>query len=264
MCCYLPWLPHVRPRTGLTSIRNSKEANLFLAHLRTAKLMRKIIIAIDGFSACGKSTTAREVAMILGYLYIDSGAMYRAVTVYFLEHHVALTNPKEVVRALNQIQVSFKINPKGNTETYLNGLNVERKIRKMAVSEKVSEVSAIKEVRQAMVDLQRKLGKAKGIVMDGRDIGTVVFPEAELKLFLNADLLVRAFRRQKELLERDELVDLDGVIANLKQRDEYDSKRKVSPLAKAADAIEIDTTHITIEEQVDEVVRLATTRMVNF
>lgn len=223
--------------------------------------MRKIIVAIDGYSACGKSTTAKEVAQILGYYYVDSGAMYRAVTVYFLEHHVAITNPKEVVRALADIQVGFKINYQGITETYLNGLNVERKIRKMKVSEYVSQVSAIKEVRHAMVEVQRKIGKRRGIVMDGRDIGTVVFPDAELKLFLTADLLVRGFRRQKELLERDELVDMDSVIGNLRQRDEFDSKRKESPLVRASDAIEIDTTHITIDEQVDEAVRLATSRM---
>ncbi len=223
--------------------------------------MRKIIIAIDGYSACGKSTTAKEVAKILGYFYVDSGAMYRAVTVYFLEHHIAITNPREVARALSDIRVSFKINPQGMTETYLNGLNVERKIRKMEVAEKVSQVSAIKEVRTAMVEEQRRLGKKKGIVMDGRDIGSVVFPEAELKLFLTADLLVRAFRRQKELLEHDELVDLDDVIENLSQRDQRDSTRKVSPLVKAKDAIVIDTTHITIDEQVDEVIRLALGRM---
>lgn len=223
--------------------------------------MRKIIIAIDGNSACGKSTTARQVAQILGYYYVDSGAMYRAVTVYFLEHHISITNPKEIVNALSLIKVSFKINSQGMTETYLNGLNVERKIRKMQISEWVSQVSAIREVRMAMVEAQRKMGKHKGIVMDGRDIGTVVFPQAELKIFLTADLLVRAFRRQKELLERDELVDLDNVISNLKQRDEHDSSRKESPLVQAKDAIVIDTTNITIDEQVDEVIRLATDRM---
>lgn len=226
--------------------------------------MRKIIVAIDGHSACGKSTTAKEVAKILGYLYVDSGAMYRAVTVYFLEHHIAITNPREVARALSDIKVSCKINPQGMTETYLNGLNAESKIRKMEVAEQVSQISAIKEVRTAMVEEQRRLGKKKGIVMDGRDIGTVVFPEAELKLFLTADLLVRAFRRQKELLERDELVDLDDVIDNLKYRDQHDTARKVSPLVKAKDAIIIDTTHITIDEQVDEVIRLATGKMVPF
>ena len=224
--------------------------------------MRKIIIAIDGYSACGKSTTAKEVAKIIGYRYIDSGAMYRAVTIYFLDQHIALTNPKEIVNALQKIRITFQINGNGVTETFLNGLNVEKKIRKMRISENVSQVSAIKEVRTAMVQQQRKLGKDKGLVMDGRDIGTVVFPEAELKLFLTADILVRAFRRQRELLEKEDLVDLDTIIANLQKRDEIDSQRKESPLVQARDAIVIDTTHITIDEQVDEVVRLALGRIV--
>ena len=219
--------------------------------------MRRIIIAIDGYSACGKSTTAKAVAKIIGYRYIDSGAMYRAVTLYFLDQRVALTNQKEIVKALQEIRITFQISGDGITETFLNGLNVERKIRKMKISENVSQVSAIKEVRMAMVEQQRKLGKDKKIVMDGRDIGTVVFPDAELKLFLTADILVRAFRRQRELLEKDDLVDLDTIIANLQRRDEIDSHRKESPLVQAKDAIVIDTTHITIDEQVDEVVRLA-------
>jgi cytidylate kinase len=219
--------------------------------------LSKIIIAIDGYSACGKSTTAKEVARILGYKYIDSGAMYRAVTLYFLEHHVSLTNPKEIAKALQQISVSFKVNSKGITETYLNSLSVEKDIRRMKVSENVSQVSAIKEVRVAMVEQQRRLGKEKGIVMDGRDIGTVVFPKAELKFFMTADILVRAFRRQKELLLLDRLVDLDEVIENIQKRDQIDTTRKESPLVKAPDAIVIDTTHITIDEQVDEVIRLA-------
>lgn len=219
--------------------------------------LSKIIIAIDGYSACGKSTTAKEVARILGYKYIDSGAMYRAVTLYFLEHHVSLTNPKEIAKALQQISISFKVNTKGITETYLNSLSVEKNIRRMKVSENVSQVSAIREVRVAMVDQQRRLGKEKGIVMDGRDIGTVVFPKAELKFFMTADILVRAFRRQKELLSLDRLVDLDEVIENIQKRDQIDTTRKESPLVKAPDAIVIDTTHITIDEQVDEVIRLA-------
>ena len=223
--------------------------------------MRKIIIAIDGYSACGKSTTAKEVAKILGYRYIDSGAMYRAVTLYFLDHHVALTNPKEVAKALQEIKISFQVNAHGVTETFLNGLIVEKKIRKMRIAENVSQVSAIKEVRRAMVELQRKMGKEKGIVMDGRDIGSVVFPNAELKLFLTADLLVRAIRRQKELLEKEDLVDLDTVIANLKKRDEIDSTRTESPLIMASDATLIDTTHITVDEEVDEVIRFALGRM---
>jgi cytidylate kinase len=219
--------------------------------------LSKIIIAIDGYSACGKSTTAKEVARILGYKYIDSGAMYRAVTLYFLEHHVSLTNPKEIAKALQQISISFKVNAKGITETYLNSLSVEKNIRRMKVSENVSQVSAIKEVRVAMVEQQRRLGREKGIVMDGRDIGTVVFPKAELKFFMTAEILVRAFRRQKELLSLDRLVDLDDVIENIQKRDQIDTTRKESPLVKAADAIVIDTTHITIDEQVDEVIRLA-------
>ncbi|MCU0398594.1 MAG: (d)CMP kinase [Cyclobacteriaceae bacterium] len=224
--------------------------------------MRKIVIAIDGYSACGKSTTAKEVARILGYRYIDSGAMYRAVTLYFLDHHIALTNPKEVARALPMINLSFKVNAKGGTDTFLNGLSVEQEIREMRVSDQVSQVSAIKEVREAMVAQQRKLGKEKGIVMDGRDIGTVVFPQAELKVFMLADMMVRAYRRQQELLAKDVLVNLNEVLENIRKRDEIDTSRTESPLRKAEDAIVIDTTHITVNEQVDEVIRLAITHMV--
>ena len=224
--------------------------------------MRKLIIAIDGFSACGKSTTAKEAAKALGYRYIDSGAMYRAVTYYFLEHHVALTNPKEVAKALGEIKIEFHINSKGVSDTFLNGLNIEKKIRKMRISENVSQVSAIKEVRVAMVEQQRKLGRGRGIVMDGRDIGTVVFPDAELKLFLTADILVRAWRRQQELLE-SEMIELDTIVANLKKRDEIDSRRAESPLVKAAEAIELDTTHVTIDEQVDELLRLVFTKVIS-
>lgn len=223
--------------------------------------MRKITIAIDGYSACGKSTTAREVARELGYRYIDSGAMYRAVTHHFLEHHISLTNPKEIVRALEHIRITFVVNSKGVSETFLNGINVENMIRKMKISEQVSQVSALREVRLAMVDQQRKMGKDRGVVMDGRDIGTVVFPTAELKIFLTADILVRAFRRQRELLEHDDLVDIDTIVENLKHRDKIDSNRTESPLRKAEDAVGIDTTHITIDEQVDEVSRLALSRM---
>lgn len=219
--------------------------------------LRKIVIAIDGFSACGKSSTAKEVSSILGYRYIDTGAMYRAVTLYFLEHHVALTNPKEITRALQQIHVAFKINARNNTETYLNGLNVEKEIRTMRVSERVSQVSTLKDVRIAMVEQQRRMGKEKAVVMDGRDIGTVVFPHAELKIFMNADLLVRAFRRQRELLNKDQLVDLDDVIENIIERDKIDTTRTESPLRRAEDALLIDTTHVTFDEQVDEVIRLA-------
>lgn len=224
--------------------------------------LRKIVIAIDGYSACGKSSTAKEVAAILGYRYIDSGAMYRAVTFYFQEHHIALTNPREVAKALEQIHISFKVNPKNGTDTFLNGLNVEKEIRKMRVSEMVSQVSTLKDVRTAMVDQQRRMGRERGIIMDGRDIGTVVFPTAELKLFMQADMNVRAFRRQKELLERGQLVDLDDVIENIRQRDEIDTTRAESPLRKADDAVEVDTTYVSFDEQVDEVVRLALAKIV--
>ena len=224
--------------------------------------IKKIVIAIDGYSACGKSTTATQVAAVLGYRYIDTGAMYRAVRLYFLDHHIALTNPKEVERALQQINVTFKINSKNISETYLNGLNIENDIRKMRVSENVSQVSAVKEVRTFLVDQQRRMGKEKGIVMDGRDIGTVVFPNADLKVFMTADIHVRAIRRQQELLQKNNMVDLDEVIENLVQRDKIDTTRKESPLKQAEDALVIDTTHITIDEQVDEVVRLALSKTI--
>jgi CMP/dCMP kinase len=221
--------------------------------------MRKITIAIDGYSGCGKSSTAKAVAHSLEYIYIDSGAMYRAVTLYFAQQHVSLTDAKAINKAISEIEVEFKINPKnGQQETYLNGLNVEQQIREMRISEKVSQVSAISEVRHAMVALQRKWGKNKGVVMDGRDIGTVVFPEAELKVFMLADVGIRAERRQKELLEKGDLVPLDEIITNLQKRDRIDTTRDVSPLKKADDAIELDTTNLTFEEQVRKVTMMAT------
>lgn len=224
--------------------------------------IQKIIIAIDGYSSCGKSTTAKMVAARLGYGYIDTGAMYRSVTLYFIENNISLTNPKEVSRALGEIQISFHHNPKNNlNETFLNGVNVEKEIRKMYVSDLVSEVSAIPEVRHAMVSQQQKMGRKKGIVMDGRDIGTRVFPDAELKLFMTADLTLRAIRRQQELLEKNQLVNLDEIRSNLEHRDKIDSGRQESPLRKAEDAIEIDTSFITIEEQVEMVLEIATSRM---
>lgn len=223
---------------------------------------RKIVIAIDGYSACGKSTTAKEVAAALGYRYIDTGAMYRAVTLYFLDHHISLTNPKEVAKALHDIHISFNTNSKNVTEVFLNGASAEKEIRKMRIAEYVSPVSAIKEVRVAMVEQQRRMGKEKGVVMDGRDIGTVVFPHAELKFFMKADMLIRAYRRQQELLEKGQMVDLDKVIENIAQRDKIDTTRAESPLKQAADAMVLDTSYITIEEQVDEVVRQAISKMI--
>ena len=225
--------------------------------------MRKIVIAIDGYSACGKSSTAKRVAAKLNYAYIDTGAMYRAVTYYFLKNYVNLTNPRAVDDALRSIHIEFHNNSRTQeNETFLNGLNVEREIRTMKVSDKVSEVSAIGAVRSCLSELQRKMGKKKGVVMDGRDIGTAVFPDAELKIFMTADFEVRAARRQKELLEKDQLVDLGQVRENLEKRDHIDTTRKENPLRKAEDAFEIDTTHITLEEQVDMILYLAATKII--
>lgn len=227
--------------------------------------MRKIIIAIDGYSACGKSSTAKQVAAALNYGYVDTGAMYRSVTLYFMEHYIDLTNPKSVSKALDSIAITFHHNESsGQSETYLNGLNVEAKIRDMEVSQKVSEVAAIKAVRDAMVKQQQKMGKSKGVVMDGRDIGSVVFPEAELKVFMNADFDVRAERRQKELFDKDQLVDLEDVKENLRKRDKIDTTREESPLVKPKDSVEVDTTHMFLEEQVDHIVQLATTKMMKY
>ncbi|MCS4434861.1 (d)CMP kinase [Aquiflexum gelatinilyticum] len=220
--------------------------------------MQKIVIAIDGYSGCGKSSTAKAVAQILGYTYIDSGAMYRAATLHFLNNHVVLSNPKEVNKYLESLEISFHLNPdNGKQETYLNGLNVEDEIRSMRVSDYVSEVSKIKEVRTELVAQQQKMGKKKGVVMDGRDIGTVVFPTAELKIFMSADLNIRAERRQKELLERGELVALEKIVQNLAERDHIDTTRLESPLRKAEDAVELDTSLLEFEDQVNQIVLFA-------
>ncbi|HAR20871.1 MAG TPA: (d)CMP kinase [Cytophagales bacterium] len=219
--------------------------------------MHKIIIAIDGYSGCGKSTTAKLVAERLNYLYIDTGAMYRAVTLYFLENFVSLSNPKQVKRALLNIHLEFHRNEhNGINEIFLNGLNVEEEIRKMYVSEQVSQVSAISEVRHLLVEQQRKMAKKGGVVMDGRDIGTNVFPNAELKIFVTADAYLRAARRQQELLEKGQEVDLDEILQNLSERDRIDTTRKENPLIKAADAYVLDTSYVTIDEQVDYVIGL--------
>lgn len=220
--------------------------------------MKKIVIAIDGYSACGKSSTAKIVAAQLNYAYIDTGAMYRAVTHYFLQRFVNPTNPKAVEEALRNIAIEFHYNIKtGENETYLNGLNVEKEIRGMEVSERVSEVSTLPRVRSCMVELQRKMGKKKGVVMDGRDIGTTVFPDAELKIFMTADFTERAARRQRELLDKKQLVALEAVRENLAKRDHIDTTRAESPLRKAEDAFVIDTTHTTMHEQVTMIVTMA-------
>lgn len=226
--------------------------------------MKKIVVAIDGYSACGKSSTAKQVASILGYTYIDSGAMYRAVTLYFEQNHISLTNENEIAKALENIDITFLVNPKsGLNETYLNGLNVEEEIRKMYISNKVSQVSSIKAVRDAMVEQQRKLGKKKGVVMDGRDIGTVVFEDAELKVFMVADIYIRGARRQAEYLEKKQLVDLEEILENLKSRDYLDTTREESPLKQAEDAVVVDTTFRTLEEQVEEVINLALSKIID-
>jgi CMP/dCMP kinase len=214
--------------------------------------MKKIVVAIDGHSSCGKSTTAKLVAKELGYAYIDTGAMYRAVTLYFLQNYIDVADDHGIKKALENISVTFKRNVKTTrNETYLNGLNVEDEIRKMYVTDKVSEVSVIPAVRHAMVKEQQKMGRKRGVVMDGRDIGTTVFPDAEVKVFMTADVITRAQRRQQELLAKDQMVDLDIIIENLKKRDYIDSNRAESPLRQAPDAVLLDTSYITIDEQVD-------------
>lgn len=226
--------------------------------------MKKIVIALDGYSSCGKSTTAKLVAASLGYAYIDTGAMYRAVTLYFLEHHVSLTNPKEINEALHNIDIEFHYNPKtARNEVFLNGLNVEDEIRKMYISNQVSEVSVVVEVRRAMVAQQQKMGRKRGVVMDGRDIGTAVFPDAEVKIFMTADVDTRAKRRQVELLEKKQLVNLDEIKENLLKRDLIDSTRAESPLRRADDAALLDTSHMTIDEQVDFVLERVTSALIN-
>jgi len=223
---------------------------------------KRIVIAIDGYSSCGKSSTAKLVAARLGYGYIDTGAMYRAVTKYFIDHYVEMTNPKKVDKALEEIHISFIHNPRTcKNETFLNGINVEEDIRQMDISEKVSEVSTIAAVRTAMVAQQQRMGKKRGVVMDGRDIGTRVFPDAEVKIFMTADVQIRAMRRQQELLSNNQLVGLDKIIENLNHRDRIDSTRTESPLRQAEDAVLIDTSYLTLEEQIDIVVNMSISAM---
>ena len=219
--------------------------------------MKQIIIAIDGYSGCGKSTTAREVARQLGYTYVDSGAMYRAVTLYFLDNGVNPEDGAAVSQALDHIVISFQLAETGSSETWLNGSRVEDRIREMRISESVSRISAIPAVRRAMVAQQQRMGKDRGIVMDGRDIGTVVFPDAELKVFLTANLQVRAARRQAELRAKGSEASLEAIMENLAGRDHADSTRDDSPLRKAEGAVDLDTSDITIPEQVSAVVTMA-------
>jgi cytidylate kinase len=224
--------------------------------------MKKIIITIDGYSACGKSTLAMQLANELNYVFIDSGAMYRAITLYFLRNHVNWAKVAEVKKALQEIHLEFVYNPQEEkSDIYLNEENVETLIREMLVSEQVSEVSAIKEVREFAVAQQQAMGAKKGIVMDGRDIGTTVFPKAELKIFLTADTKVRVERRYKELYEKDKNTSLDEVKTNLEMRDYIDSNREISPLRKADDAIVLDNTNLTMEEQLKTALKWAKERM---
>ena len=221
-------------------------------------MTNKINIAIDGYSGTGKSSTAREVASRLGYTYLDSGAMYRAITLYFLQQKANWNQPSVVEDLLKEISISFIFNPGSQIfETCLNGQNVEHEIRGMEVSNRVSEVSAINAVRDHLVRIQQDMGIDKGVVMDGRDIGTVVFPNAELKIFMTADTMVRAKRRQKELEEKGTSVPLDEIVKNIESRDKQDTTREASPLVKAQDAIEIDTSNISFEKQVEKIVALA-------
>ena len=213
-------------------------------------MMKKIVITIDGWSACGKSTLAKQLAKELGYVYIDSGAMYRAITLYFLRHHTDWTDRDEVQGALKNIVLHFQHNEKSEkSEIFLNGENVEYVIRDLVVAEKVSEVATIKEVRDFAVAEQQKMGEQKGIVMDGRDIGTTVFPDAALKIFMTADIAVRVERRFKEMFEKNPNITIEEVKNNLEMRDYIDSNREVSPLRKAANAIVLDNTKLTIEQQ---------------
>lgn len=222
------------------------------------------MIAIDGHAGCGKSTTAKLVAKKLNYLFIDSGAMYRAVTFYLLQQKIDLDNKEAVINALDKINLSFKNNPVTNSyEIFLNGNNIVEEIRTMEVNQTVSRVSTIKEVRHFLVAQQQEMGKNSGIVMDGRDIGTVVFPDAALKVFMTASIEDRANRRILELKLKGEELSTTEIIENLKQRDHIDSTRKESPLRKAVDAVEIDTSQLTIEEQVNKVVLLAKKRLAN-
>jgi CMP/dCMP kinase len=220
--------------------------------------MKKIIITIDGWSSCGKSTLAKQMARSLNYIYVDSGAMYRAITLYFLRNHVDWTRTEEVSKALDDISLEFVFNSKSEqSEIFLNNENVEYVIRDLVVAEKVSEVAAIKEVRDYAVAQQQKMGRNRGIVMDGRDIGTVVFPDAELKIFMTADNTVRVERRFQELFQKNPNITLDEVKNNLELRDYIDSNREVSPLRKAEDAIVLDNTNLTEKEQYEKAMQWA-------
>lgn len=215
-------------------------------------MAKNIIITIDGWSSCGKSTLAKQLAKTLGYVYIDSGAMYRAITLFFLRYHIDWTDVKEVNEALKNVHLHFEYNDKlSQSEMFLNEENVEYVIRDLVIAEKVSDVASIAEVRTFAVAQQQQMGKKRSTVMDGRDIGTTVFPNADLKFFMNADISVRVQRRFKELFEKNPNITIDEVKSNLEMRDYIDSNREVSPLRKAKDAILLDNTHIGMSQQLD-------------
>ena len=223
--------------------------------------MRKIIIAIDGYSSTGKSTIAKRLASKLGYLYVDTGAMYRAVTLFALRNGFIGTEHENfgaLIKLLPKINLKFVLNAKtGHSDMWLNGENVEQEIRSMQVSTYVSQVSTVEQVRHMLVALQKRMGKTKGLVMDGRDIGTVVFPEAELKIFMSASPETRAHRRYKELLDRGMNVSFDEVLENVQKRDEIDSTRDLSPLKKADDAIPFDNSDMGLDEQFERIYNYA-------
>ena len=227
--------------------------------------MKKIIIAIDGFSSTGKSTVAKQLAKKLNYIYVDTGAMYRAVTYFALENNLigeGFFKEEDLIKRLADIHITFRFNEAlGFAEVYLNGKNIEADIRTLKVSKYVSPVATLSEVRRKLVEQQQLMGRDKGIVMDGRDIGTVVFPEAELKIFMTASAETRAERRYKELLDRGHNLSYDDVLENVTTRDHIDSTREDSPLVKANDAIEIDNSDLTIEEQLDTIIELATEKI---
>lgn len=216
--------------------------------------MNKIIVAIDGYSSCGKSTIAKALAKYAGYMYVDTGAMYRAVALYMMQH--GASDNQQIISLLDQVNIRFELQPDGSQHTMLNGTDVEAKIRTLEVGNKASQVSQIREVRQFLVAQQQDMGKQKGIVMDGRDIGTVVFPNAELKLFLTASPEVRAQRRFDELKAKGDTPDFAEVLADVNSRDYRDTHRAESPLRQAEDAVVVDNSQMTREQQMQVIIAL--------
>lgn len=225
--------------------------------------MKKIVIAVDGFSSCGKSTLAKQLADQLNYIFVDSGAMYRAVTLYFLRKGIDLNKKEEVIDELKHIKLEFETNGSSRScNLLLNGEKVDGLIRDMVISDKVSEVAAIKEVREFAVNQQRMMGEKKGLVMDGRDIGTTVFPNAELKIFVTAEPEIRANRRYKELVETNPSITIEEIRKNLEMRDYIDSHREISPLRKAEDAVILDNSYLTREEQLAKALQWVTEKTI--